>query len=600
MYSNQNNNNIEQNFMYGAYARKSSESEDKQVQSIERQIDELLELQEKENLTLFDKPIEESKSAFSIGRDGFNRLIKLTEQGKINAWLCWHANRLSRNPIDAGIIIHLMDLGKLQHIRTPSRIYYNTPTDKMMLQIEFTMSKKDSDDKSIFVKSGLEKRYKKGFPNGKAPIGYLNDKTKERGNRDWLVDRNRYKKLKKLFNRFLEAKDSISSITAYARDQLELTTPKYKRLGGKLVGRSYVAHMLKNPIYAGFFYSLDRNGKQTTRRELHPSVPRLISEHEHIKILNILGSRVKPKMQLHQTLYYGRIKSPEGDTIGADLKFQMICDCKHKFAYRSKEKCPKCLIEIDKMQSPHYLSYIYYYNIKRRKDPNLKAKCIEESKIDEYLYQYFKSHFYVHPFLMKWAVKHLKDLKDMELNMHIEKEETYKAQLIEFQERKQRLLNLYTKGHIEEAIYLKEQSVIKNQETQLQQSPELIDWLSVIERYLNFGKESLSILENGHFDAKQELLDEFSSNLIWNEENLNVSNVKWLSVFEKGLKSVKAKYPQFEPENPTSFKGSKALFGTKCPIVLGWLDNVRTYLLQDKGFRDHWCMRTKKKRTNYF
>ena len=59
-----------------------------------------------------------------------------------------------------------MDLGKLDHIRTPTRIYYNTPTDKMMLQIEFTMSKKDSDDKSIFVKSGLEKRYKKGYPPG--------------------------------------------------------------------------------------------------------------------------------------------------------------------------------------------------------------------------------------------------------------------------------------------------------------------------------------------------------------------------------------------------------------------------------------------------
>jgi DNA invertase Pin-like site-specific DNA recombinase len=184
------------NIIYGVYARKSSESEDRQVQSIERQIDDFIELQQREQLTFYEVPIEESQSAFSVGREGFNKLVSLTKKGKVNAWLCWHANRLSRNPIDAGVIIDLLDRGLLHHIRTPSRIYLNTPTDKMMLQIEFTMSKKDSDDKSMFVKSGLKKRYKKGLPNGKAPIGFLNDKTKDIGDRDWLVDKERFDKLK--------------------------------------------------------------------------------------------------------------------------------------------------------------------------------------------------------------------------------------------------------------------------------------------------------------------------------------------------------------------------------------------------------------------
>src|SRR5690606_15273571 len=139
------------NFIYGGYVRKSSESEDRQVQSIERQKDDLVSVINKESLLLCGDIIEETKSAFSIGRQGFDSLVRLTQRGKVNAWICWHANRLSRDAMDSGIIIHLIDNGKLNHIRTPSRIYYNTPVDKMMLQIEFAMSKKDSDDKSEFV-----------------------------------------------------------------------------------------------------------------------------------------------------------------------------------------------------------------------------------------------------------------------------------------------------------------------------------------------------------------------------------------------------------------------------------------------------------------
>ena len=56
------------------------------------------------------------------------------------------------------------------------------------------------------------------------------------------------------------------------------------------------------------------------------------------------------------------------------------------------------------------------------------------------------------------------------------------------------MLSLYTKGHIEESVYVKQQSEIKVQEEKLQQSPELVDWMSVIERYLDLGKESVSIL----------------------------------------------------------------------------------------------------------
>ena len=33
--------------------------------------------------------------------------------------------------------------------------------------------------------------------------------------------------------------------------------------------------------------------------------------------------------------------------MGVDVKFQLICDCKNKFAYRDKTHCPVCGISIE-------------------------------------------------------------------------------------------------------------------------------------------------------------------------------------------------------------------------------------------------------------
>ena len=401
----------DEKIIHGAYTRKSSESEDRQVQSIPRQKDDLLELVERDNLTLNGEILEETKSAFVPGREVFKQLVKATHKGKINAWLCWHANRLSRNPIDAGKIIYLMDIGKLLYIKTPSRIYHNTPTDKMMLQIEFTMSKKDSDDKSNFVKSGLKRRYKNGLPNGKAPIGFLNDKSQEKGGRGWLVDEEAFEKLKLLFTRFLKKEDSINSITTYAQKILELRTPQCKKQGGLIVGRSLVHHILRNPIYAGFFYSKNENGKGRSLRLLNKSMLTIISEDEHIKILNILGEKTHAHMQQHQTPYSGVIQGADGNYIGADVKLQVICDCTKKFAYRNRDRCPACDLKIPFMQSPKYLSYTYYFNINRKRTEGLTARCIEEKKVDAFLIDFFNRHLKMSEPLLKWCKLHIEKMK---------------------------------------------------------------------------------------------------------------------------------------------------------------------------------------------
>ena len=314
------------------------------------------------------------------------------------------------------------------------------------------MSKKDSDDKSNFVKSGLNKRYQKGFPCGKAPIGFLNDKFQDKGNRGWIVDKIRFGKLQLLFARFLKGNDSLNTITSYAQEHLKLTTVLTKRQGGKIVGRSMVEHILKNPIYAGFFYSKDEQGNKRSLRSLHKDLPLIITEEDHIKILNIFGARHHPKQQKHLTPYTGYIVGKDNNTIGADVKLQVICDCSKKFAYRSKTKCPACGVNITKMKTPKYLSYTYYFNIKRRKTKGLSSKSIEEKKVDQVLIDLYKKELHLTEQQYTWAKQHLEELKIEELERDKKRTKIYQKEKEELDLKKEKIRKLF----IEELLSFEE------------------------------------------------------------------------------------------------------------------------------------------------
>lgn len=89
------------------YARKSSESEDRQMASIDSQVKELNKLAEELNLEVIGK-YTESMSAKSPGRPIFNDMINRIQKGEANGILCWKINRLARNPIDGGTISWLL------------------------------------------------------------------------------------------------------------------------------------------------------------------------------------------------------------------------------------------------------------------------------------------------------------------------------------------------------------------------------------------------------------------------------------------------------------------------------------------------------------
>lgn len=159
---------------YIIYARKSSEDDGKQVQSIENQLRILKEYSEKQELTVVGTVIESKTAAEDGKRREFQTMLNKFRMGEANGLLVTHIDRISRNEIDSGEIAKLLGNGTITHIRTPQRIYSNTPEDLMMLGIEFVFSALYSRKLSVRVKEGIDTKLKKGEYPSFSPLGYLN------------------------------------------------------------------------------------------------------------------------------------------------------------------------------------------------------------------------------------------------------------------------------------------------------------------------------------------------------------------------------------------------------------------------------------------
>ena len=139
---------------YCLYARKSTESEEQQVLSIESQMKEMAKIAERDGLEVVEIR-KESHSAKATGeREVFNELLKDIRKGKFNGILTWAPDRLSRNAGDLGSLVDLMDQKLLVEIRTFSQNFKNSPSEKFMLMILCSTAKLENDNKSENVKRG--------------------------------------------------------------------------------------------------------------------------------------------------------------------------------------------------------------------------------------------------------------------------------------------------------------------------------------------------------------------------------------------------------------------------------------------------------------
>ena len=225
---------------YIIYARKSTEEEDRQVLSIEAQLVELKEFAAKEKLEIVAS-LCEAKTAKEPGRTKFAEMLSLIEKGKADGIISWHPDRLARNSVDGGKIIHFVDRGLIKSLKFPTFWFEPTPQGLFMLNIAFGQSKYFIDNLRENVKRGLRQKIRNGVWPGWAPVGYLNNpKT-----RLIDIDREKSRKVKKLFELYATGGYTLKSLSNWCKEN------GLRGNLGKKISIGNIQKILQNIFYIG-------------------------------------------------------------------------------------------------------------------------------------------------------------------------------------------------------------------------------------------------------------------------------------------------------------------------------------------------------------
>lgn len=235
---------------YFAYCRKSSEGEERQALSIPAQIDEINRVFGSTSDMEIVEWFEEKMSAKAPGRPVYAAMIKRIERGEADGIVAWHPDRLARNSVDGGWVIHLLDRRVLKDLKFVSYNYEHSPQGMFMLQIMFGQSKYYVDNLSVNVKRGLRKKISMGWHPGLAPLGYLNDKASS----TIIPDPQRYDLCRRMWDLLLTGTHCPAQLHRMAQ-QWGLRTPLRPRSGGGPIALATIYRMFSNPFYSGVIVS---------------------------------------------------------------------------------------------------------------------------------------------------------------------------------------------------------------------------------------------------------------------------------------------------------------------------------------------------------
>ena len=507
-------NNIQTDIKYFVYLRKSSENSERQVESIDGQLNSLKSLSSDKNIIEIFK---ESKSAKSPDlRPQFSEMIRRIKLGEANGIICWKMDRLSRNPQESGILQQLLQDKIIKSIVTSDKEY--RPDDNaLILSVENGVSNQFIRDLRNNTLRGLKNKVEKGWAPIIAPQGYLNDTE----TKTIIPDGERFGLIRQIWDLMLTGAYSPAEILDKANDEWGYRTRKMKRRGNRPMSSSEIYAIFNNIFYTGMF----EYGGEIYQGKHKP----MITMSEFEKVNSRFRINTSPRTSKHEFAFTNLIKCP-------------ICGC--SFTAERKIKAIKSTGETKE--------YIYYRCTKKSriiKCTNNKPLTLEdlEKQIDEKL-----SLLTILPEFRVWALEILNQENDYEI---AERSKVYKMQqktLNSIQTELDNLTKMRYRDLISDTEYLtakKElQETITDLRKQIKCTEERTDkWLDLTEKTFDFATYARVNFKRADLKGKREILIDLGSNPIINDKILHIDSYKWLVPIIEQYPAIEEAYLRLEP-----------------------------------------------------
>jgi site-specific DNA recombinase len=469
---------------YILYARKSTESEDRQVLSIDSQIAELQQLahdQQMSTVTIH----RESRSAKAPGREVFGLVLAAIAKGEVDALLCWKLDRLARNPVDGGALIWALDEGKLKEIVTPGRTFTNTGSDKFWMSLEFGMAKKYVDDLSENVKRGIRAKLAMGWRPGTAPMGYLNDPT----TKTIVPDPERFPLIRRVWDLVLAGRSPVE-VLRVANEEWGFRTRKGRRIGNRPLARSGLYRLLSNP----FFYGLLVVAGESYAGAHVP----MVTKDEFDRVQELLG---RPNRKHTK---------------------------KYLFAYTGLIRCGECgaMVTAEEQVNRQGHRYIYYHCSKRLKGVMCSQKTVRAERLDEQIRGTLES-LQMKDSLRDWALARVREVRASDQL----KQETIARSAAETRHELERrmasLLDLRLRGLVSDDEYAtKKQELNANTLRLREREREGVTmtpaWFEPLERTILFANQAPKRFATAPREEKREIVMALGSNLFLRDRILRI------------------------------------------------------------------------------
>lgn len=155
------------------YARKSTESEERQIQSIEAQINWCREYANTNSFNIVEEIIE-SKTAKKPWREWFNKMMQLFSEKKAEVIITWQLNRLSRNAIDEWTLKWFAQEWTIKEIHSTDWI--SDWQNILLMSVHFWMANQYIIDLKKNVLRWMTQKFEKWGALWQAPSWYWNNK----------------------------------------------------------------------------------------------------------------------------------------------------------------------------------------------------------------------------------------------------------------------------------------------------------------------------------------------------------------------------------------------------------------------------------------